>query len=99
MTILKIYIIQLHFLKINDPEEMEFYNINRLAIGKIRRRGSTVIIATALGLEDQGVRVQVPVGSRIFTSPYHPDQVWGPPNLLSNGYQMLFPGVGGVART
>jgi hypothetical protein len=31
--------------------------------------------------------VRVPVGSRIFTSPCRPDRLWGPPNLLSNGYR------------
>jgi hypothetical protein len=36
-------------------------------------RGSTVGIETGYGLYDLGVGVQVPVGSRIFTSPHHPD--------------------------
>jgi hypothetical protein len=37
-------------------------------------------------------KVRVPVGSRIFTSPFRPDRLSGPPNLLYNGYQELFPG-------
>jgi hypothetical protein len=42
-------------------------------------------------LDDRGIGVRVPVGSRISTSPYRPDRLCGPPNLLSNGYRGLFP--------
>jgi hypothetical protein len=48
---------------------------------------STAGIATGYGPDDWGVRVQVPVGSRIFSSPHRPDQLWDPPNFLSSGYQ------------
>jgi hypothetical protein len=48
---------------------------------------SAVGIATGYVLDDLGVRVRVPVGSRIFSSPNRPDRLWGPPNLLSNGYR------------
>jgi hypothetical protein len=53
-------------------------------------RGSVVGIATAYWLDDREVGVRVPVESRIFTSPYRLDRLWGPPNLLSNGYWGLF---------
>jgi hypothetical protein len=55
-------------------------------------RDSVVGIATGYGLDGRGVGVRVPVGLRIFTSPYRPDWLWGPPNLLYNGYWGLFPG-------
>jgi hypothetical protein len=54
------------------------------------RDGGAVGIATGYGRDDREVGVRVPVGSRIFTSPYHPDRFWGPPNLLYNGYRGLF---------
>jgi hypothetical protein len=47
-----------------------------------RNRDSVVGIATSYGLDDRGIGVRVPVGSRIFFSPRPPDRLWGPPNLL-----------------
>jgi hypothetical protein len=41
---------------------------------------------TGYELDDRGVKVGVPAGSKIFTSPYCPEWFWDPPNLLSNGY-------------
>jgi hypothetical protein len=51
----------------------------------------SISLGTAIGYElderELGVRVQV--GSTIFTSRYRPDRLWGPPNLISNGYHVL----------
>jgi hypothetical protein len=68
------------------------YRINDV-IKRLRSRDSVVGIATGYGLDDRGIGVPVPVGSRIFSSPRRPDRLWGPPNLLSNGYREgAFPG-------
>jgi hypothetical protein len=53
-------------------------------------RSSTVSIATGYGLDNQGVGFRVPVRSRIFTSPYCPDWLWGTPTFQSN--EDSFPG-------
>jgi hypothetical protein len=55
-------------------------------------RDSSVGIATGYGLDGRGVRVRVPVGARLFSSPRRADRFWGLPSLLSNGYRGSFPG-------
>jgi hypothetical protein len=50
-------------------------------------RCSIAGIATGYRLDDRGVRVRVPVRLKMFSSPYRSDQLWGPSNLLSNGYR------------
>jgi hypothetical protein len=56
-----------------------------------RSRDSVVGIETSYGLDDRGVRVRVPVGSRIFFSRRRSDRLWGPPNLLNKCYSGSFP--------
>jgi hypothetical protein len=52
------------------------------------RSGENIVgIATGYRLDYQGVGVRAPVGSRIFSSPPCADRFWGPPILLSSGYQ------------
>jgi hypothetical protein len=62
-----------------------------IVLNHCRSLDSVVGIATVYGLDDRGVGVRVPVGSRIFSSPRRPDRPWGLPNFLSNGYWGLFP--------
>jgi hypothetical protein len=42
------------------------------------------------GLEDGGIKVRFPAGITDF-SQWHPDQLLGPPNILSNEYPEIFP--------
>jgi hypothetical protein len=57
-------------------------------------RDSAVGIATGYGLVDRGVGVRVPGVLTSFSSPRRPDRLWGPPNLLYNGYRgAVSPGV------
>jgi hypothetical protein len=60
-------------------------------LAESKSRGSAVGIVTGYRLDDRGIEVLVPVGSRIFAPPHRPDQLWCPPSLLSNGYGRLFP--------
>jgi hypothetical protein len=47
--------------------------------------GNSIGIATGCGLDDRGVGVRVPAGSRFLSSPRRPVRVWGPHSLLSKG--------------
>jgi hypothetical protein len=54
--------------------------------------GSNAVgMAACHGLDHPGVGMRAPVGSRIFTSPYHPHRLWGTPSLLWNAYRGLLP--------
>jgi hypothetical protein len=52
---------------------------------------SVVGITTGYELQNFGIGVRVPVGSRIFSSPRRPDGLMGPLTLLSYGYRGNFP--------
>jgi hypothetical protein len=83
------------------PEDIVFYHScenhksNQYLLSKIwkflvvwitcKSRCSAAGITSGFGLNDWGVEVLVPVGSRIFTYPYCPDWLQGPPSLLSSG--------------
>jgi hypothetical protein len=66
--------------------------VSRISFGSFWFKGSNAVgIEIGYGSDDRGVKVRFPVGSRIFTSPCHPDRFWGPLNFLSNGKWSLFP--------
>jgi hypothetical protein len=71
--------------------EFPLINHHRLCF-RVPQQGLCGIgIATSYGLENRGVRVRVPVGASIFSSPCRPVRFWGPSSLLTNGYWRLFP--------
>jgi hypothetical protein len=72
-------------------EQLNLVELRNCIGGGGSSRDGSVGIATSYGLDDRGVGVLVPVGSRILSSPRRPDRLWGPPSLLSNGYRRLFP--------
>jgi hypothetical protein len=52
--------------------------ILQVSAGNVLKTNCRVVgIATGYGLHDRGGGVRVPVESRIFTSPYRPDRLWG----------------------
>jgi hypothetical protein len=58
----------------------------------MRSLDSSVGIATGYGLDDRGVGVRVPVGSRFFSSPRRPDWLWGQPKSPIQCTGALSPG-------
>jgi hypothetical protein len=60
-----------------SPEQTVEYKTS-LIYSRSRSRNSVVGIATGYRLDDRGVGVRGPVGSRFFFSPRRPDRFWGP---------------------
>jgi len=60
-----------------------------LIVISIKSRDSSPGIALGYGLDDRGSQPP-PGGWEFFSSPSRPKRFWGPPRLLSNGYQGLF---------
>jgi hypothetical protein len=56
-------------------------------------RDSVVGIATSYGLDDRGVGVRVPVGSKIFSSPDRPDRLRSTQPPIQWVAGVVFPGV------
>jgi hypothetical protein len=54
------------------------------------RWDSVVVIATGFELQNRGVGLRVPVGSRIVSSPRRPDRYWGPPTSYPTGTEGSF---------
>jgi hypothetical protein len=48
-----------------------------IAIIWLCRRVAYRLIPSGNGQDGRGIGVRAPVSSRIFTSPYHPDWLWG----------------------
>jgi hypothetical protein len=58
----------------------------------INSRDISVDIALRYGLDDRGFRFDSRwEGWEFFSSSSLPERLWGPPSLLSNGYQGIFP--------
>jgi hypothetical protein len=66
------------------PPKISPFSISFI-FGDKESRDSSVCTATGYGLDDRGVGVRVPVGSRIFTSLSRSNRLWGPPTLLFYG--------------
>jgi hypothetical protein len=79
-----------------SPSHSQGFKIQKISVfvSIIRTKqnwDNTVGIVTSYRLDNQGARVWVLLGSRIFFSLHPPDRLWGTPRFLSNGYPELFP--------
>jgi hypothetical protein len=78
------------------PPHRECNSDDQLEYSKLfitRNRDSSVGIALGYGLDDyRGPRVRFPTGAGNFSLHHRvPERLWGPPSLLSVGYEGLFP--------
>jgi hypothetical protein len=75
----------LPFIPIIEPTSIRLLvtDLVTAATDAVWSRDSSVGIATGYGLDDQGGSGSSSPGRiTIFTSPYRPDRLWGPLNLL-----------------
>jgi hypothetical protein len=65
------------------------YAARYLCISVIRGQSSSVGIATSYRMDARGSISDR--GNRFFSTPQHPDRLWGPPSLLFSGYRRFIP--------
>jgi hypothetical protein len=86
------------FYKSNPRISISIHMFSKIALEQLliqfttghgRSWGSLVSTVSDYGLDDQGL---IPSKGKGFCfQPLRPDQLWGPPNLPSNGYQGVLP--------
>jgi hypothetical protein len=75
---------------------MKSVSANKILLYNFHEPGSSVSIVSAYWLVDRAIEVRSPAGAKDFLYRLCPDRLWGPPNLLYNGYRGSF--AGGKAR-
>jgi hypothetical protein len=57
----------------------------------MKSQSSSVTTVSNYGLDDREIGVRSPAVAVDISSALSPDQLWGPPSLLPNGYRGSFP--------
>jgi hypothetical protein len=88
----RVYFVSDRYSVVQHHEVVRFQRITYVYT-VTRSRVSSGSIVSDYGLDDRAIGVRSPAGAEDFSSSLCPDQLWGPPSLLYNGYGVLSSGV------